>query len=272
MSTENQTPRKASHIWLFLVLFLGLAAAIAGNVYQFVRGEQVARDVALLQQNMQNQIAKLSDAAVQNLEANQQRFEDMKKQMQDQTAAAVRQARSEVRRTNSRLSDTLEKKHQEIANQLSDFKQDTSSRLDKVSSDLDQTGSDLKRVVGDMGIMSGEVATNSKELAGLKALGERNYFEFDLGKTKEPQKVGDIRLKLRKTDPKHGKFTLDVLADDRTVEKKDRTINEPVQLYVSGARQPYEIVVNQVKKNEVIGYLATPKVKIPRGQQQASEL
>jgi len=267
MSTDEKTPRQRSHAWIFLALFLGLALAIAGNVYQFVRGEQVARDLALLEQNTQNQIAKLSDAAVQNLEANQQRFEDMKKQMQDQTTAAVRQARSEVKRTNTKLSDSLERKHQEIANQLSDFKQDTSTKLDKVSSDLNQTGADLKRVVGDLGIMSGEVATNSKELASLKQLGERNYFEFDLAKTKEPLKVGDIRLKLRKTDPKHGRFTVDVLADDRTIEKKDRTLNEPVQLYVAGARQPYEIVVNTVKKNEVVGYLATPKVRIPRGQQ-----
>jgi len=271
MATDGTASGRRSHVWMFLVLFLGLALAIAGNIYQFVRGEQVARDVALLEQNMQSQIAKMSDAAVQNLEANQQRFDDMKKQFQDQTAAAVRQARSEVKRTNGKLTDSLEKKHREIADQLSNFKQDTSDRFDKVSSDLDQTGADLKRAVGDLGIMSGEVATNSKELATLKQLGERNYFEFDLTKTKDPQRVGDIRLKLRKTDPKHNKYTLDVLADDRTIEKKDRTLNEPVQLYVAGARQPYEIVINQVKKNEVIGYLATPKVKIPRGQQQASE-
>jgi len=226
--------------------------------------------VALLERNTQTELAKLSDATVQNLEGNRQRFENLRKQMQDETAAAARQARSDVRKTNSKLTDSLEKKHQEIAEQLSDFKHDTSARLDKVSSDLDQTGTDLKRAVGDLGVMSGEVATNSKDLAILKQLGERNYFEFDLTRTKDPLKVGDIRLKLRKTDPKHGKFTLDVLADDRIIEKKDKTLNEPVQLYVAGARQPYEIVVNTVKKNEVVGYLATPKVKIPRGQ-QASE-
>ena len=65
---------------------------------------------------------------------------------------------------------------------------------------------------------------------------------------------------LKKTDPKKNRFTIDVIADDKTVEKKDKTINEPVQLYVGGARQPYEIVVNEVKKDTITGYVAVPKV------------
>ena len=150
--------------------------------------------------------------------------------------------------------------------QLSDLKENTSSKLDQVHGDLEKTGTDLKRVMGDLGVMSGEVATNSKQLSALRDLGERNYYEFDLSKTKEPQKVGDIRLLLKNADPKHNRFTVAVYADDKIVEKKDRMINEPVQLYVAGSRQPYEIVVNQVKKNEVIGYLATPKLRTPRGQ------
>ena len=113
---------------------------------------------------------------------------------------------------------------------------------------------------------SGAVATNAKELSALKELGERDYFEFALGKTKSPRKIGDLRLVLKKTDPKHNRYTVEVLADDKKVEKKDRTVNEPVQLYVSGSSLAYEIVVNQVKKNEVVGYVATPKMKLPRGQ------
>lgn len=272
MSTNNdvgkspEAPRPKSHTGMIWLLFLGLAIALTANVYQFVRSEQVARQVALLQQSTQNQVSKLSDAAAATLEENQQRFEALKDQLEGTTAATLRQAKSDVRRTRSQLQQNLEQKHQEVVSQLSDLKQDTSSKLTQVSGDLEKTGSDLKRVMGDLGVMSGDVATNSKELAMLKELGERNYFEFDLTKTKQPQKVGDIRMLLKKTDPKRNRYTLQVLADDKIVEKKDKTINEPVQLYVSGSRQPYEIVVNEVKKNDVVGYLATPKVRVPRGQ------
>ena len=78
------------------------------------------------------------------------------------------------------------------------------------------------------------------------------------------QRVGDITLTLRKSDVKHNRFTVEVLADDRHIEKKDKTIDEPVQLYVGGSLQPYEIVVNQVKKDQVSGYLATPKMHLAR--------
>ena len=73
-----------------------------------------------------------------------------------------------------------------------------------------------------------------------------------------------MTLTLKKSDPKRNRYTVDVLADDKRVEKRDKTINEPVQLYVSDNRQPYEIVVNQIKKDEIVGYLSTPKVKMAR--------
>ena len=82
---------------------------------------------------------------------------------------------------------------------------------------------------GDLGVQSGLVATNGSELAALKRLGERNYFEFKLGKTKQPQRVGDITLLLKKADPKKNKYTVDVMADDKLTVKQDKSINEPVE-------------------------------------------
>jgi hypothetical protein len=45
---------------------------------------------------------------------------------------------------------------------------------------------------------------------------------------------------------------------------KDRNTNEPIQFYVAKARQPYELVVNQVAKDQIVGYLSTPKVQSSR--------
>jgi F0F1-type ATP synthase membrane subunit b/b' len=243
-----------------------LAVALAGNVYQFVRGEHLARDLALVQVNMQRQMAKLNDTTSSALSQTQQRFDLLESELETATNTTLRQLRSELKKSDAQLAQSVEQKRQQLVSQMSDLQVDTSEKLGRVSSDLQNTGSDVKQFSSDLSSMSGAVATNSKELAALKELGERNYFEFDLTKAKVPQKFGDIRLQLKKTDPKHNRYTVEVVADDKRVEKKDRTINEPVQLYVSGSRQPYEIVVNQVKKNEVIGYVAAPKVKHARGQ------
>ena len=110
---------------------------------------------------------------------------------------------------------------------------------------------------GDLGGTNSLVATNGKELEELKKLGQRNFIEFTLKKQKDMSKVGNISLKLDKTDPKKNKFTLNVMADDKLVEKKDRNINEPLQFYVS--KSLYELVINSVGKDTVSGYLSTPK-------------
>ena len=81
-------------------------------------------------------------------------------------------------------------------------------------------------------------ATNGKELSALRALGERNYVEFTLPKAKHAQRVGDISLRLEKLDLKKNRFTVEVTADDQVTEKKDRTVNEPIQFYTSKAKQP----------------------------------
>jgi hypothetical protein len=96
----------------------------------------------------------------------------------------------------------------------------------------------------------------------LRALGERNYTEFTITKGKTATKVGNLSVRLKKADPKHNRYTLEVVADDKMVEKKDRTINEPVQIYVGASHQPDEIVVNQVKKDQIAGYISTPKVEV----------
>jgi hypothetical protein len=286
MSANDSSNSPRSHSAVLWVLGTGMVLALAGDAYQFSKSAHLSSDMAANEHSTQLEIHKLADSASVALQLDQQRFDQLKDQLDSSAAATLRQARSDVKRSSSQLTQSLSQAHQDVITQLSDLKQETSAKLDdtstklndtsvklndtsdklnRVSGDLDQTGSDVKRVVGDLGVVSGQVATNAKELSALREQGERNYIEFNLSKVNEPQKVGDIRLVLKKSDAKHNRYTLQVLADDKIVEKRDKTINEPVQLYVSGNRQPYEIVVNQVKKNEVVGYLSTPKVKAQRG-------
>ncbi|MGC1422562.1 MAG: hypothetical protein WA815_09465, partial [Terracidiphilus sp.] len=93
----------------------------------------------------------------------------------------------------------------------------------------------------------------------LKHKGDRNYYEFTLTKgQKKP--VGTVSLELKKADMKKSRFTVVVYADDRSYEKKDRNVDEPLQFYSGKDPALYEIVVNTIgSKNTVSGYLSTPK-------------
>jgi multidrug efflux pump subunit AcrA (membrane-fusion protein) len=280
---EQRAPRRLHVFW-----YVAIVLALVGNVYLLFSTNRIAGSVAQTRESLSLQVATLNQQLTSSLEESRQHATTVAEDARQSALQAAERASQETRKSAAKVAARLAQQEQEqqqdqrqVAGALSDLKQATStadSKIAEVSGDvthvkadvaltqaeLEKTGSELKRALGDMGVMSGLIATNSKEVGELRQLGERNYFEFDIKKTSGAKKVADISLEVRKTDPKRNKFTINLLADDKTVEKKDRSINEPVQFYLAGNRQPYELVINQVKKDEVIGYLATPRTKIAR--------
>jgi len=125
--------------------------------------------------------------------------------------------------------------------------------------ELQEAESRLQRVTGDLGVTSGLVATNGKELDILKHKGDRNYYDLNLTKGAKPTPISGVSVALKKADAKHSKYTLVVESDDKMIEKKDKSLDEPVQFYTGKDKLLYELVINTINKNQVIGYLATPK-------------
>jgi len=150
-----------------------------------------------------------------------------------------------------------EEKILSVATEVGGAKKD----IETTKNDLEATKSKLDRATGDMGVMSGLIAHNRDDLEELRRRGDRNYYEFTLKRTKTPQRVGPIQVNLTKTDQKKSKYTMTVFVDDRAIEKRDKTAGEPVQFYVKGVSRmaPYEMVVFDVGKDQVTGYLSTPK-------------
>jgi hypothetical protein len=166
-------------------------------------------------------------------------------------------------------SKRLESEQRAAVKQIGDVSTDVSSvktDVGGVKTDVAQTKSDLQAaqtqlqsMKGDLGMQSGLIATNHDELEILKHKGDRNYFEFTLNKGGKPQPVSNVSLELKKADPKHSRYTLEVLADDKTIEKKDKGLNEPVQFYTGKKSELYELVVNSINKNQIVGYISAPK-------------
>jgi hypothetical protein len=175
------------------------------------------------------------------------------------------------------LAQTIQKQQQasdaQLGEQIGQVKQESEQKIGEVSTDLsgaktdiastkkdlDDTKGKLTSTIGDLGVQSGLIARNREEVEALKRLNERNIFDFNLTKSKNPQRVGPIQVTLRSTDPKHFRFTMTVIADDKAIEKKDRNVDEPMQFYVRGTHAPYEIVVFEVTKDRATGYLSTSK-------------
>ena len=185
----------------------------------------------------------------------QRRIEELQaKEAQDQ--AAQQQAIAQVKQSADQANTQIASVSTDVGNVKSD--------VQNTKSQLEQTIATLKRATGELDNHESLIATNAKELQALRELGERNYTQFTISKSKKPSRVSDVMVELRKADPKHNKFTILITANDKTVEKKDRNINEPIQFYTGKAGQPDELVVNEVRKDTIVGYLATPKVQTPR--------
>ena len=238
--------------------------------------------VGSLEQELQT-VKGQSSAKIQEMSTDLDYMADKMEITKKDLAAARKLAdtlKKEQVQTSQRLRSQLEINAQEVTKlradantRLDEVQQDTTTKIGAVSGDvqtvkvdLDATKSDLassRREMGDMRDNLGRlIAHNSSELNELRRRGERDYLEFDVRKTKDMERLGDIRVQLEKTDVKKQKYDLMLLVDDSRVEKKDRTVNEPVTFLVGRDRLRYEFVVNYVDKDRIRGYISTPKDKL----------
>ena len=280
------------------ILFGAVVALVGASLYQFYEVRQVRAELETTRDALMDQIAKVHETSTVSSKTNRQSVDSLKAQMDEarrQASILAGQAKIDATKHADELADKLEKAQQEqaakvaetaaavtnVSGEVSKVKDDantTKTRVGEVSTDLanvkndaaatkaelEKTIADLKSTKGDLGVQSGLIATNGKELAALRALGERNYTEFRLTKEKAPRKVGDVQMRLKSADMKKNRYTIELIADDKLVEKKDKTVNEPVQFMLSRATQPFEIVVNEVKKDMISGYISAPKVQQTR--------
>ena len=184
--------------------------------------------------------------------------------------AAARRLREEQERSVQQLNVEIARKAD--SRQLSELKSASDSRFGAVNKDVTKVKTDVeatrkalegarREIVDVRATLTQQIARNKDELKQLRLKGERNFYEFDIQKKKGFALVGDIRIGVTKTNRRRQRYNVRIVVDDNTLEKKRRTINEPVQFLVGPTKLRYELVVNEVRRNRIIGYLSVPKDK-----------
>lgn len=261
----SYTPR-----WV-MIAFLVVLALIGYLVYALVEQKKqsaLASDDAAKRSAVLSAELDRTNAAIADLK-NQLQMTEQKLGLTEDELASARSMAVAVRKDQKKqqaASDALRQQIGQVQQQestqfgeVSDQLNSTKTDMASARKDIDDTKSKLTTAIGDLGIQSGLIARNHEEVEELKRLNQRNIFEFKLSKEKLPQHVGPIQLTLRRVNLKHQTFTIDIIADDRSVERKDKTLEEPIQFYTRTAHVLEEIVVYDVKKNSISGYLSTPK-------------
>ncbi|HEX3941860.1 MAG TPA: hypothetical protein VHX11_10295 [Acidobacteriaceae bacterium] len=262
----EQVERTHSGVFIGIVCFAALAS-LAGLVWSYSLQTRLSKTesqlIAAQQQNDQL-AAQLKDtdarlritsesAGLTQRQLDARAKDLLKKEQADD-------ARLEQEQQNAQASS--QKQIGAVSGEVSNVKTDVGgvkTDVAQTKTELANTETKLQTAIGDLGVQSGLIATNAQQLDVLKHKGDRNYYEFTLAKGKKPTPLSGVSLDLKKSDPKHSRYTLAVYADDKTIEKKDRGLNEPVQFYTGKDNFLYEVVVNHIDKNQVSGYLSTPK-------------
>src|SRR5277367_1270787 len=231
------------------ILFGAVAALLAASIYLFYEVSQVREEVRTQLADTKDQIMaelakehETSSVTTQTSKRNGDKLTADVAEARRQASLLAGDAKAEADKHADQLAARLEQAQEQQAkqvaavsndvNQVKDAENTTRSQVGEVTNQvgdlktkqsatqqqLEKTVANLTTTIGDLGVQSDRIATNGKELAALRQLGERNYFEFKLAKTKTPEKVGDVQIKLMAADPKKNKYTITLIADDKTVE------------------------------------------------------
>ena len=209
----------------------------------------------------QAQVGELQNR-MQTAEASEETLAHQLGMTKKELAQRAAELRAQQRAAEARLEEAQKQQINQVSGDIAGVKTDVGGvRTDVAATkaDLEATKAKLQGTIGDLGLQSGLIAHTRDDLEVLKHKGDRNYYEFTLLRGAKPQPVSTVSLQLKKADAKRGKFTMELTADDKTIEKKDRTVAEPIQFYSGRDHLLFELVVWSVDKNKATGYLSTPK-------------
>jgi seryl-tRNA synthetase len=268
MSTSGQgTPR---WVGLALVVLAGISIVGLGvgwNAATHAKGAEQAltEQNKDLQQNVDLLNRRLAQSEQSNAEVQNElsAVADHLKLTQGQLAST----RQQTKQLNTDYSQKLDNVQSQLATKANaDDVTALGGDVNGVKSDLATTNNNLQMARGELGTL---IAKDHDQIDELRRLGERDYFEFTLAGKGNKSKAGGLMIELRGTNTKKNQFTVNLYVDDMRLEKKNRSVDEPIYFYTPGTRSPLELVVNQVGKDKVVGYVSVPKNQ-PAGTNSAS--
>jgi small-conductance mechanosensitive channel len=249
--------------------WVGLAVGLLGGISLLSLGVgwSALNQAKGIEQTTQASVKQSNDALAQRLakedEINQQLQSDLKvvtdklNVTHADLVAARNQNKNATTAVDQKVTSLATSVKAELATKAnSDDVNRLNGDVNGVKTDLDATKNSIQMARSEMGTL---IARNHDEIDQLRRMGQRDYFEFTVQRKGGATKVGAIQIELKDTNTKKNRYTINVLADDNSFEKKDRSVNEPIFFYTGGNRSALELVVNKVTKTTATGYLSVTK-------------
>ena len=266
---QSGPAREGAPRWVWLaVIALAAVSALGLGVGWNATTQARRAEQALASQTRQS---KLVGQDLQTLNQRLTQAEEVNTQLQNQLVAVtdkMKMTQGEVttsRRQNGQIRDDYSKRLSSVQSEFTD-KLAGKANLEDVKSlggDINGVKGELESTKNNLDITRTEfgtlIARNHDKIDQLRRMGERDYFEYTLTGKGNRSKVGDLMVEIRGTSVKKNQFTVALYVDDLRLEKKNRALDEPIYFYTRGTRMPLELVINQIGKDKVVGYMSVPK-------------
>lgn len=258
----------------FKAVFVILALLVAGEIYSLSRIHSLRKDFGAQEAQTRKQLTDWVNQDVSTQlgslkRSNAEQIEALKIAL-DEASRHLGVQRGELRRARLMVSELQDEHNQQVSKLQHEIalKADQ-QQLGALSDDVSQTKSDLGKTKQNVDTLANSlgmtrtkfgtlIARNHDEIAALRRLGERDYYEFTAMRH-QAVRVGGIGVYLKKANVKHHRFNVDLMIDDVWLAKNGHTIDEPIFFNSKGSRSFCELVVNRVDKGKITGYISTPK-------------
>ena len=270
--TMLTTPRKgysAKDIGIYAILIL----LAVGEVHMLrrineIRGYVDQRDSEVqthLQNGFQQKLATVNAQQNQGLESATERIERRFLQMEGTTRnvqSNANRAARQIEQMQAAEDAALRSIQQMLTQKASASEVGALSRqFAQARADIDFAGAKVERLQAQVGQLQattkGQIGGLTGQLAAIRRQSPR-FVQFRLVRNR-PQTVGGVAMVLTRTRPKDGHFDMRLVVGNAHLDRKNATAGEPIVFVPGNPQQTYEVIVNQVGRGEVQGFLGVSR-------------
>ena len=281
ITTNQPQPENPSSSRPVIVVALVIVFAAATNLYLFTKVKSIEVEAHTLRTQLETEMAKVHESSAYRSTQARREFNELREEVKKAQTQITNKTDANTRARTKRLADAVAKNQREqqelllgeirgVSSKAGEAQQGVKevrtdvqvikSDAEETRAQLNETGSALRSTRNHLMDLDGQVNSHAADIAKLHELGERQRVAFALTKSDRMQRIGEIYLRLKSTSPRNNRFTLEVMADDKTVEQKKKHVHEAMRFYLPGSAQPYDIVVTSVQRDQVNGYVSKAKV------------
>jgi hypothetical protein len=272
---EYHAHRKSIMLWILVAVLAAAFGALIYYGYRTVKTQDIRITQVFGRQGTMTTLGQRADAAeskIHDLAGNWQTMGDRMTKLETRVGADIKGTRAYAETLTQRLhqqmtaemnsrTSPLEARISQLESQVQAEQTEQRAQMAQVESVLKQDIAQAQAESGrDLMSVREQEDTNARGVSALSERLDRRRVDFEVAKGQTRELIPGVALKIRSVNQGRQNYrgSLQLLQGQRTVWLRDQSVQAPVRFFNTTGGGPYELVVTNVTKKDVAGYLLTP--------------